>query len=451
MATPTERSRRRRRSLQDPSAALGPQSVGRLDQPSAEGASRSASNRALGCSPAGLAHRPPRRGARRGLPSVHWVRSLALAFVLVLTLVEAAAAAPHFPTELAEHWCGTERASDFRPGWFPQERAQVKVIYAYATDRTGQFQQYSDLIQRDVKASLELVGDESGGVSSIAFDLGTDCGPRYVDIASVALNHPSIHYTMMPTVHDRTTAIQVDLRAKLGLDRPWEHPIAYADGASTEPPADAAASLSGANDRLGLGGLRNFAVYVNIGAIPNSWTQARGDFPGCPRSGSCAPDDRPGPENIANLGGYWAWVVQDLNRLVGGHVMLHEITHNLGAVQPTAPNAGSPGHCTDGNGHDVMCPAHPPGEPPLPLSPPCYDCGKNDYFNVDPSPPPPNHLATHWNVRNSVFMCSLYPSSPGGSDGCAPTPTPEPTPDPEPDPKPCGTKHHNPPEVCGPP
>jgi hypothetical protein len=327
-------------------------------------------------------------------------------------------ATPHFASGLDWEWCGTETAADFRPGWFAQQRAQVKVVYAYATDQTGEFQQFSDLIQRDTKAALEFVGDASGGQRSIAFDLGTECGPRYVDIASVPLNSSSSHYTDMPTVHDRTSAVQREVREKLGL---------------------------GANDRPGSGGTRNFAVYLNIGTIPRDWTAARGDLPGCPRGGHCQPDDRPGPENIANSGGYWAWVVQDLHLLVGRHAMLHEITHNLGAVQRSAPHSSGDGHCTDGNGRDVMCP--PPGA--RPEAPPCYDCGGDDYFNVNPSQE--NHLATHWNVANSVFTCGYYASSPAGADGCAPTPIPDPQSVVlEPDPKPCRSKHHNPPELCGP-
>jgi hypothetical protein len=320
----------------------------------------------------------------------------------------------------------------------------VKVVYAYAKDQAGEFQQFSDLIQRDVKAAVELVGDASGGQRSIAFDLGTECGPRYVDITSVPLKEDSRYYTELPTVHHRTAAIQVEVRARLGLDRPPEEAVAYADGASPHVAPQPGVSLSGVNDALGLGGKRNFAVYLNIGSIPRGWTPARGDLPGCPRGGPCQPDDRSGPENLANLGGYWAWVVQELHQLVGHHAMLHEISHNLGAVQFSAPHSSGNGHCTDGNGHDVMCP--PLGA--APKSPPCYDCGGDDYFDVNPSQD--DHLATHWNVARSVFTCTYYASS-GATDGCAPTPMPDPESGiPERDPEPCRTKAHNPPEACGP-
>ena len=74
-------------------------------------------------------------------------------------------------------------------------------------------------------------------------------------------------------------------------------------------------------------------------------------------------------------------------------VMLHEITHNLGGVQQSAPHSTPFAHCWDGS--DVMCysdgssgsqpyttrrvPHHRGGAIPQ-----TYDCGHDDYFNPDP-------------------------------------------------------------------
>jgi hypothetical protein len=257
---------------------IGLQNERRLERPLPEGELCSTDEGALGLFPAGLAHPALRPGVLRassiGLP--RWVLSLAVALLLLATLVppQATAASHQFPSGLAEQWCGAKGAADFKPGWFPQARPQVKVVYAYATDQAGQFQVFSDLIQRHIREALELVSDESEGRRSIAFDLGTECGPRYVDIASVPLAHDSATYRAMPpTIDGRSAAIQTEVRKALGLDP------------------------KGGNDRLGLGGKRNFAVYVNIGNVPNSF--ARGDMPGCPLGGShpsCQPDDQAGPE-----------------------------------------------------------------------------------------------------------------------------------------------------------
>lgn len=278
--------------------------------------------------------------------------------------------------ELAEDWCGTERAADFTPGWFVQSRPQVKVVYAYATDQTGAQQYYRDRIQGDVKKAIAKVAEASQGRRSIAFDLRTECGPQYVDIASVGLDFPSSTYRANTDLRSRSAVIQTELRRKLGL---------------------------AVDDSLG-GGKRNFAVYVNLGP-PTTLAQAfeaRADMPGCPQGGaapSCQPDARPGPENIANSGGFWAWV---FNVPGPPFTMLHEITHTFGAVQDVALHsamrsnwASQRGHC-DFTEHDVMCPS---GD----RNTLCFDCGNDDYFNVSPSPG--SNLATHWNVANSFFIC----------------------------------------------
>jgi hypothetical protein len=77
--------------------------------------------------------------------------------------------------------------------------------------------------------------------------------------------------------------------------------------------------------------------------------------------------------------------------------MLHEITHNLGAVQHSAPHSTGSGHCTDG--FDVMCRPRPGS-----CAVERYDCNKDDYFN--PSGPIFGMDGTRmWNVADSVFTC----------------------------------------------
>ena len=76
-----------------------------------------------------------------------------------------------------------------------------------------------------------------------------------------------------------------------------------------------------------------------------------------------------------------------------GSVVAHEVTHTLGAVQPTAPNATTNGHCTDE--YDLMCYVDGPG---ITTSSVCnnrqsellLDCNNDDYFHPDP---PPGKLA----------------------------------------------------------
>ena len=92
-------------------------------------------------------------------------------------------------------------------------------------------------------------------------------------------------------------------------------------------------------------------------------------------------------------------------------VMLHEITHNLGGVQQTAPHHTSGWHCWDGE--DVMC--YPDG------SPAAASLQRRASARVQaarsrrpttaattttstPIPAAGSYLATHWNVYTSAFM-----------------------------------------------
>ena len=85
---------------------------------------------------------------------------------------------------------------------------------------------------------------------------------------------------------------------------------------------------------------------------------------------------------------------------------LHEIFHNLGAVQRDAPHPSAAWHCTDEA--DVMCYDDDASGPVVmtAVCPPEHeallDCGDNDYFNTNP--PAGNYLASHWNTANSSFL-----------------------------------------------
>ncbi|MGW1173232.1 RICIN domain-containing protein [Kitasatospora sp. NPDC002543] len=119
-------------------------------------------------------------------------------------------------------------------------------------------------------------------------------------------------------------------------------------------------------------------------------------------------DDRPGQDNPATgtgivlVGINGCWDNRDVD--------VHELTHTLGAVKPSAKYSTSKGHCYV-NG-DLLCYddggiPNPPGTM-IDAEPDCHpgagwiDCTHDMYFN--PNPAPGSYLASHWNVANSPYL-----------------------------------------------
>ena len=122
-------------------------------------------------------------------------------------------------------------------------------------------------------------------------------------------------------------------------------------------------------------------------------------------------DEDPSSSNYNNTEGGHAFTYLSCWDWNTSRTALHELFHNLGAVQTNAPN-GNGGHCIDGtlSGSDIMCYGSGSFDACDAAGPRIMDCGRDDYFNV--SPVAGSYLANNWNPANSSYLVA--------ASGCAP-------------------------------
>lgn len=279
---------------------------------------------------------------------------------------------------LPERWCGARASVDRpAPAGIDGTRPHFKLVYAYAADQPDRSAAWSNDIQATVAHIQRYLSAQSGGGKGLRFDMGTPCGPQYVDVQVVPLA-------------SRRSAYIDNFRAV--TDEVWYRTLPSA-------------------------GPRNLIVFAD-GLSGQRYRYGEGEFlPGA---------DQPGAANPHNRGNLMSvmWGRQGEAAPTAGDPWwtegyLHEMTHNLGAVQWSAPHSTMPrgqtsgpyGHCWDG--FDVMCYRDGPA-PAQEMTYPCprisgvltqtYDCGGDDYFN--PAPAEDNYLATAWNVYDSAFLAS---------------------------------------------
>ncbi|WP_328924057.1 RICIN domain-containing protein [Streptomyces sp. NBC_00190] len=148
-------------------------------------------------------------------------------------------------------------------------------------------------------------------------------------------------------------------------------------------------------------------------------------------------DERPGQANLSNFGPSYG---RTDSGCWGGHTAAHELGHNLGAVNNSAPNTSRGAHCTDE--WDVMCYSDTPYYPQMrnvctnQAAENILDCNHDDYFHT--SPKAGSYLATHWNIADNQFLMKTKGGNPDPGPNPNPTPTPTKKPTPTPTKKPTG-------------
>ena len=283
---------------------------------------------------------------------------------------------------LADSWCGTETSAD-DTAHAVHSGALIKVIYARPNGSASRFPLFSNVIQGQVKSLSTLVHTASGDRQSIRFDLGTSCGPSYVDVQSIELPRTLSYYQGLSAGGNSSTGAPSRFEAILD---------------------DVQSLVPNTAQR------RNYLIYADYLGGNGFPAAGQGELYG---------DDKASADNFSNIGGLRAVVYgtgepyfSDSDPSFADLVPLHEVSHTLGAVQDSAPHSTQAGHCYDE--WDIMCYADggPLGQTANVVrfsecgnsSAQSYDCHQDDYFNAVPAGG--SYLATHWNLSNSVFMCA---------------------------------------------
>jgi hypothetical protein len=270
-------------------------------------------------------------------------------------------------------WCGLKQAQDDAVNEVSNGSHKIHGIYAVPSDGSDRFELLAGNFQTDALQASALLERLYG--RAIRFDMGTSCGPGYMDISAVRLASSSAELraaafaTPFPKVFDR---VQADLRSA-GFAIPVS---------SSERP-----SLT-----------KNYVVWL--------------DGPG--PSGVCgeanySDDPTRRPENWNNYGGRIALIYSPEGRFCGSNTVRHEIGHNLGALQPDAPHAFDGSHCNDAL-EDTMCYPNSPRRASGEANALFFDYGHNDYWD------PPGGALPGWAVNLSNFICPTVDCNvPGGS------------------------------------
>ncbi|HEY3181299.1 MAG TPA: hypothetical protein VGJ77_00570 [Gaiellaceae bacterium] len=222
---------------------------------------------------------------------------------------------------------------------------RVQVIYAHASDVTDRYSDYLNSI-RQWAADADLIYRNSAGETS---------GERHIRFVHNSACVPSVvNATLTPTGDDNFTNTQNDLKA-LGYDLTDRKYMVFVD----------------AN------------VYCGIGNVKNDDSSGAGNL------------NNGGPSYGRTDAGCW-----------GGSVAAHELMHNIGGVQLSAPHSSGGWHCTDE--YDRECYSDSPNYPALtyPCSDPAhdkiFDCNHDDYFHTNPAGG--SYLDTHWNAADSEYL-----------------------------------------------
>ncbi len=265
---------------------------------------------------------------------------------------------------LSAAWCGTTRADDDLEHEVPNGTYKYHAIYAVPSDAPARFGLVAGRLQTDVFQASGLLERLYG--RALRLDMGTSCGPGYLDISVVRLASTTAQLeeaaaSPYPWVFDR---VVVDLRAA---------------GFAVIPTSASSVEASAFT--------KNLIVWLDGPAPAGMCGEA--DYYDDPTRGT---------DNWNNFGGKLALIYKFGSEFCGSNTVRHEIGHNLGALQPGAPSAFDGAHCDDAY-EDTMCYAVAPRRSSGEANALFFDYGNDDYWD------PPGRALSRWTVNLSRFVC----------------------------------------------
>ena len=259
-------------------------------------------------------------------------------------------------------WCGN---TDPAANQLPNGDYRYHAVYAYPADRPSRLAALAGQLQEDAFGASALLEREYG--RAIRFDVGTPCGPGQLDISEVRLPFTEAELAGLAATTRTATfdAVATALRERGFMVAPND---------------------AGVDQLTGLS--ENFLVWL--------------DGPGPARScgqGTALLDSTRSETNLNNLGGKLAVIYRDGRSFCGADVVRHEIGHNLGALQPDAPNTTDGVHCNDAF-EDTMCAWEAPKLVGGAFNGVYFDYGNDDYWD-----PPQGAPLGWWTLNLSRFLC----------------------------------------------
>ena len=164
-------------------------------------------------------------------------------------------------------------------------KPHFKVVYAFAADRPNRFDGWKDALQANVAIVQRFLSAQDGGTKALRIDMGTRCGPQYVDIQVVQLPGTRASYA------DNFGAISSAVRGALGNAAGPRNAIILADGLAGgaqeyglgETIMGTSGERPGAQNVHNRGGLTSILFSRDGGAAPGAAAGAGGRRASCTR------------------------------------------------------------------------------------------------------------------------------------------------------------------------